>query len=136
MVEFHESHGLTEEELKDALQATVNRIRQRIQPHYRNRLETLFWQATFYFPGCQPCFYIAEMRIVKRKPLFGIIPLGYEIEKNILFTVNVNFYYGPYEYKKEIECEIFDPFIIDVVKEEIADYADVAEATAVRLERK
>lgn len=79
-----------------------------------------------WFLGQHPYFYIAEVRT---QYWLGIIPRR---QYRNLFAVNTGFFGGAYG-KKEINCTVFDRFLLDIAKEEIQKYSDAFGATAINL---
>lgn len=115
-----------------ALMDALKRVCERGQLRFTNLLSIEHYDPSpsDLIPGINPFFYIAEIRDTY---WLGFIHRERYYRK--LFAIFPGLSGGAYG-KKEVICSIFNPSLLEIVKEEIQKYADIIQASAVILNQK
>ncbi|MDE1924894.1 MAG: hypothetical protein KGH79_01790 [Patescibacteria group bacterium] len=111
---------------RQALWDMLNRIRERVQPYFVNRLEVGYEEASFEYEAFllrHSSYYLAE-----KKYWLGIIPR--KPPRKIL-TIHDDFFIGAG--KKQVNCTVFERSVCGIVKEEVRKYADTCNATSLHI---
>ncbi len=112
------------------LMTVLKRICERSQPLFANPLKVKYHGSNpnKLFPGCHAALYIVEAR---KKYWLGIFPRKKTALCRYLFSINPGF--CDLRGKKEINCAVFDHFILDIVRDEIRKYANDFQIKTVNL---
>ena len=131
---------MSEKQQKELMQSFLNCLKERIQNVLSNRLLEIDWCdgrqcECSWTPGDGSYFFIAEVHYTESKSFWsgftGIFG-GRKKSRDMLFNIDDRCFFEN-DSDREVLCEVFNPLIVNIVKEEVQKYADAIKATRVRI---